>query len=199
MAALMGHRNTFPLSSPSSHHWTFFLGAAFTVFSQVLCFNLDTTHTLHKLGDRGTFFGFSVALHQQLVPESQSWWVDCKAQSLSCVTWGFVVLYLHLPSPQYRGIQLCSVRVSVLHQYLIWPTSSEFSPSSELDENEWIRLDLISLCLFRKWFSWGRFSHKQRRCHGGSLQCAGLFVCGYFFYVHSSIIPLPAAVFMRQK
>uniref|UniRef100_A0A672IAX2 Integrin alpha-2 domain-containing protein n=1 Tax=Salarias fasciatus TaxID=181472 RepID=A0A672IAX2_SALFA len=36
-------------------------------------FNLDTTHTLHKLGDRGTFFGFSLALHQQLTPESQSW------------------------------------------------------------------------------------------------------------------------------
>uniref|UniRef100_A0A8C5DSH4 Integrin alpha-2 domain-containing protein n=1 Tax=Gouania willdenowi TaxID=441366 RepID=A0A8C5DSH4_GOUWI len=32
-------------------------------------FNLDTTHTLHKLGDRGTFFGFSLALHQQLTPE----------------------------------------------------------------------------------------------------------------------------------
>uniref|UniRef100_A0A3B3VJV1 Integrin subunit alpha 7 n=1 Tax=Poecilia latipinna TaxID=48699 RepID=A0A3B3VJV1_9TELE len=39
----------------------------------VYCFNLDTTHTLHKLGDRGTFFGFSVALHQQLNPKPQSW------------------------------------------------------------------------------------------------------------------------------
>uniref|UniRef100_A0A4W6DVX9 Integrin subunit alpha 7 n=1 Tax=Lates calcarifer TaxID=8187 RepID=A0A4W6DVX9_LATCA len=36
-------------------------------------FNLDTTHTLHKFGDRGTFFGFSLALHQQLSPEPQSW------------------------------------------------------------------------------------------------------------------------------
>uniref|UniRef100_A0A7N6C3B0 Integrin subunit alpha 7 n=1 Tax=Anabas testudineus TaxID=64144 RepID=A0A7N6C3B0_ANATE len=41
--------------------------------SQVWAFNLDTTHTLHKLGDRGTFFGFSLALHQQLTPEPQSW------------------------------------------------------------------------------------------------------------------------------
>uniref|UniRef100_A0A7N6F602 Integrin subunit alpha 7 n=1 Tax=Anabas testudineus TaxID=64144 RepID=A0A7N6F602_ANATE len=40
---------------------------------QVWAFNLDTTHTLHKLGDRGTFFGFSLALHQQLTPEPQSW------------------------------------------------------------------------------------------------------------------------------
>uniref|UniRef100_H3DBH0 Integrin subunit alpha 7 n=1 Tax=Tetraodon nigroviridis TaxID=99883 RepID=H3DBH0_TETNG len=36
-------------------------------------FNLDATHTLHKLGDGGTFFGFSVALHQQISPEPQSW------------------------------------------------------------------------------------------------------------------------------
>ncbi|KAM4613739.1 integrin alpha-7 [Polymixia lowei] len=36
-------------------------------------FNLDTTHTLHKLGDHGSFFGFSLALHQQLTPEPQSW------------------------------------------------------------------------------------------------------------------------------
>ncbi|XP_017264296.1 integrin alpha-7 isoform X1 [Kryptolebias marmoratus] len=73
MAALMGHRHTFPLSSCSSHLWTFLIGALFALCSQVFCFNLDTTHTLHKLGDHGTFFGFSVALHQQLNPESQSW------------------------------------------------------------------------------------------------------------------------------
>uniref|UniRef100_A0A669CAX3 Integrin subunit alpha 7 n=1 Tax=Oreochromis niloticus TaxID=8128 RepID=A0A669CAX3_ORENI len=36
-------------------------------------FNLDTTHTLHKLGDPGTFFGFSLALHQQRNPDPQSW------------------------------------------------------------------------------------------------------------------------------
>uniref|UniRef100_A0AAQ5Y7D7 Integrin alpha-2 domain-containing protein n=1 Tax=Amphiprion ocellaris TaxID=80972 RepID=A0AAQ5Y7D7_AMPOC len=36
-------------------------------------FNLDTTHTLHKLGDQGTFFGFSLALHQHLTPDPQSW------------------------------------------------------------------------------------------------------------------------------
>uniref|UniRef100_A0A8C8A2K2 Integrin subunit alpha 7 n=1 Tax=Oryzias sinensis TaxID=183150 RepID=A0A8C8A2K2_9TELE len=49
------------------------LDCSLALFSQVWCFNLDTTHTLHKLGDRGTFFGFSVALHQQLTPEPQSW------------------------------------------------------------------------------------------------------------------------------
>ncbi|XP_041837357.1 integrin alpha-7 isoform X2 [Melanotaenia boesemani] len=73
MAALMGHGNTVSLSSSSSHHWTIFLWGLLTLLIQVQCFNLDTTHTLHKLGDRGTFFGFSLALHQQLTPEPQSW------------------------------------------------------------------------------------------------------------------------------
>ncbi|KAJ8378289.1 hypothetical protein AAFF_G00244240 [Aldrovandia affinis] len=36
-------------------------------------FNLDTTGTLTKEGEEGSFFGFSVALHQQLTPEPQSW------------------------------------------------------------------------------------------------------------------------------
>uniref|UniRef100_A0A3Q3MDN6 Integrin, alpha 7 n=1 Tax=Mastacembelus armatus TaxID=205130 RepID=A0A3Q3MDN6_9TELE len=73
-----GHRgrhpwNTVSLSSCSSHHWTPLLWVLLTLLSQVWGFNLDTTHTLHKLGDPGTFFGFSVALHQQLTPEPHSW------------------------------------------------------------------------------------------------------------------------------
>ncbi|XP_069547008.1 integrin alpha-7 isoform X2 [Brachyistius frenatus] len=73
MAALAGHGDIVSPSSPSSHRWTTLIWALLTLLSQVWCFNLDTTHTLHKLGDRGTFFGFSLALHQQLTPEPQSW------------------------------------------------------------------------------------------------------------------------------
>uniref|UniRef100_A0A3Q3FP23 Integrin subunit alpha 7 n=1 Tax=Labrus bergylta TaxID=56723 RepID=A0A3Q3FP23_9LABR len=69
----MGHGNAVFLSSCSSHPWTTLLWAVLTLFSHVWGFNLDTTHTLHKLGDQGTFFGFSLALHQQLTPEPQSW------------------------------------------------------------------------------------------------------------------------------
>ncbi|XP_070967969.1 integrin alpha-7-like [Oncorhynchus clarkii lewisi] len=36
-------------------------------------FNLDTSMTLIKDGEKGSFFGFSVALHQQLTPEPHSW------------------------------------------------------------------------------------------------------------------------------
>nr|XP_020451271.1 integrin alpha-7 isoform X2 [Monopterus albus] len=73
MAARVGHGNTVSLSSCSSHHWTTLLWVLLTLLIQVWGFNLDTTHTLHKLGDRGTFFGFSLALHQQRTPEPQSW------------------------------------------------------------------------------------------------------------------------------
>uniref|UniRef100_A0A7N6BFZ2 Integrin alpha-2 domain-containing protein n=1 Tax=Anabas testudineus TaxID=64144 RepID=A0A7N6BFZ2_ANATE len=73
MAALMGHGNTVSHSPCSPHCWTTLLWVLLTLLGQVWAFNLDTTHTLHKLGDRGTFFGFSLALHQQLTPEPQSW------------------------------------------------------------------------------------------------------------------------------
>ncbi|XP_067170077.1 integrin alpha-7 [Apteryx mantelli] len=36
-------------------------------------FNLDVTNTLLKDGDKGSLFGFSVALHRQLRPEPASW------------------------------------------------------------------------------------------------------------------------------
>eukprot|EP00063_Salmo_salar_P014651 XP_013989486.1 PREDICTED: integrin alpha-7-like isoform X1 [Salmo salar] len=36
-------------------------------------FNLDTSMTLIKEGEKGSFFGFSIALHQQLTPEPHSW------------------------------------------------------------------------------------------------------------------------------
>lgn len=60
-------------SSSCSSCWTCFLWALLCLCGQARGFNLDTTHTLHKLGDNGTFFGFSLALHQQLTPEPQSW------------------------------------------------------------------------------------------------------------------------------
>uniref|UniRef100_G3NV77 Integrin subunit alpha 7 n=1 Tax=Gasterosteus aculeatus aculeatus TaxID=481459 RepID=G3NV77_GASAC len=73
MAAAVGHGDAVYLSSGSSHLWTSLLWALLTLSSPAWGFNLDTTHTLHKFGDHGTFFGFSLALHQQLTPEPQSW------------------------------------------------------------------------------------------------------------------------------
>uniref|UniRef100_A0A8D3CF49 Integrin alpha-2 domain-containing protein n=1 Tax=Scophthalmus maximus TaxID=52904 RepID=A0A8D3CF49_SCOMX len=73
MAAPVGRGAIGPLSSCPSRCWTTLLWVLLTLLSQARGFNLDTTHTLHKLGDHGTFFGFSLALHQQLTPEPQSW------------------------------------------------------------------------------------------------------------------------------
>ncbi|XP_069762797.1 integrin alpha-7-like isoform X2 [Narcine bancroftii] len=36
-------------------------------------FNLETTNTIAKEGERGSLFGFSVALHKQVSPDAQSW------------------------------------------------------------------------------------------------------------------------------
>ncbi|XP_058487553.1 integrin alpha-7 isoform X2 [Solea solea] len=69
MAVPVGHGNMASLSSA----WTTLFWVLLTLSNQVWGFNLDTTHTLHKLGDHGTFFGFSLALHQQITPEPQSW------------------------------------------------------------------------------------------------------------------------------
>ncbi|XP_008318825.1 integrin alpha-7 isoform X2 [Cynoglossus semilaevis] len=72
MAAPVGHWDAASVSSCSSRAGTF-LWLLLALASRAWSFNLDTTHTLHKFGDRGTFFGFSLALHQQLTPEPQSW------------------------------------------------------------------------------------------------------------------------------
>lgn len=95
MAASLGHAEAPCHSSHSSHGWTFFLWALWTLSSQAWGFNLDTTHTLHKLGDGGTFFGFSLALHQQISPEPQSWWVTAARPSCLWHNISFKHLLLH--------------------------------------------------------------------------------------------------------
>ncbi|XP_068123754.1 integrin alpha-7 isoform X1 [Hyperolius riggenbachi] len=56
--------------------WATLLSLAWLSFlsrDRVSGFNLDVTHTLTKDGDKGSLFGFSVALHRQLKPEPISW------------------------------------------------------------------------------------------------------------------------------
>ncbi|CAL8338980.1 unnamed protein product [Lota lota] len=75
MAATVGHRGKMSKIVTCFAHWCLTLCAMLTCFGggAVWGFNLETAHTLHKLGDRGTFFGFSLALHEQLTPMPQSW------------------------------------------------------------------------------------------------------------------------------
>uniref|UniRef100_A0AAR2JJI3 Integrin alpha-2 domain-containing protein n=1 Tax=Pygocentrus nattereri TaxID=42514 RepID=A0AAR2JJI3_PYGNA len=50
--------------------WAGLTGLLLVIFSvPISAFNLDTTDTLNKEGELGSFFGFSLALHQQLSPQ----------------------------------------------------------------------------------------------------------------------------------
>ncbi|XP_066225798.1 integrin alpha-7 isoform X2 [Saccopteryx leptura] len=49
----------------------------------VLAFNLDVMGALRKEGEPGSLFGFSVALHRQLQPRSQSWLLVGAPQALA--------------------------------------------------------------------------------------------------------------------
>uniref|UniRef100_A0AAR2K073 Integrin alpha-2 domain-containing protein n=1 Tax=Pygocentrus nattereri TaxID=42514 RepID=A0AAR2K073_PYGNA len=54
--------------------WAGLTGLLLVIFSvPISAFNLDTTDTLNKEGELGSFFGFSLALHQQLSPQPKSW------------------------------------------------------------------------------------------------------------------------------
>lgn len=37
----------------------------------VLAFNLDTSHVIRKVGESGSLFGFSLAMHRQLNPDKR--------------------------------------------------------------------------------------------------------------------------------
>ncbi|KAL6464686.1 hypothetical protein MHYP_G00270030 [Metynnis hypsauchen] len=54
--------------------WAGLTSLLLVIFSvPISAFNLDTTDTLNKEGELGSFFGFSLALHQQLSPQPKSW------------------------------------------------------------------------------------------------------------------------------
>ncbi|XP_060109433.1 integrin alpha-7 isoform X2 [Heteronotia binoei] len=54
-----------------SFGWLFCLLSLY--LPQSSAFNLDVSETILKYGENGSFFGFSVALHQQLSPQPVSW------------------------------------------------------------------------------------------------------------------------------
>uniref|UniRef100_H2TAK4 Integrin subunit alpha 7 n=1 Tax=Takifugu rubripes TaxID=31033 RepID=H2TAK4_TAKRU len=124
------------------------LPLVFTRLVQAWGFNLDTTHTLHKLGDGGTFFGFSLALHQQISPEPQSWilvgapqamteskhnqWlgVTVKSQGIG----GKVVTCAHLYELRQRVSQPSETRDPIGRCYVL---SDDLTERDDLDGGEW--------------------------------------------------------------
>ncbi|KAM4701627.1 integrin alpha-7 isoform 2-T2 [Discoglossus pictus] len=53
--------------------WGALLCLSLLAVRRINAFNLDITHTLQKDEEKGSLFGFSVALHRQLKPEPKSW------------------------------------------------------------------------------------------------------------------------------
>ncbi|XP_015199723.2 integrin alpha-7 isoform X2 [Lepisosteus oculatus] len=111
-----------------------FFGVLLTCPRQGSVFNLDTTETLTKEGEAGSFFGLSVALHQQLRPEPRSW--------------------ILVGAPQARGFQpQHDVRTGALYQCPI--TAEEWdcvrvdidkgvSPDHESKANQWLGVTVKS-------------------------------------------------------
>ncbi|XP_023651158.1 integrin alpha-7 isoform X1 [Paramormyrops kingsleyae] len=73
MSARRTLRRTASPSPGSLAGWLLPLAALLLSQPPASAFNLDTTHTLTKEGEEGSFFGFSLALHRQISPEPHSW------------------------------------------------------------------------------------------------------------------------------
>uniref|UniRef100_A0A9J8A6A1 Integrin alpha-2 domain-containing protein n=1 Tax=Cyprinus carpio carpio TaxID=630221 RepID=A0A9J8A6A1_CYPCA len=100
--------------------------------SWISAFNLDTTTVLIKEGEEGSFFGFSLALHQQLTPEPHSW--------------------ILVGAPQARGIgALWSSRPGALYRCPVTPEKCErvdidghVSLDRESKDNQWLGVTVKS-------------------------------------------------------
>ncbi|XP_073681651.1 integrin alpha-7 [Garra rufa] len=103
-----------------------------TLCSQISAFNLDTTTILIKEGEEGSFFGFSLALHQQLTPEPHSW--------------------ILVGAPQARGVgALRSTRPGALYRCPVTPEKCErvdidghVSLAQESKDNQWLGVTVKS-------------------------------------------------------
>uniref|UniRef100_A0A672LNG0 Integrin subunit alpha 7 n=1 Tax=Sinocyclocheilus grahami TaxID=75366 RepID=A0A672LNG0_SINGR len=90
-------------------------------------FNLDTTTILIKEGEEGSFFGFSLALHQQLTPEPHSW--------------------ILVGAPQSRGTgTLWSSRPGALYRCPVTPEKCERVDidGHESKDNQWLGVTVKS-------------------------------------------------------
>ncbi|XP_046731047.1 integrin alpha-7 isoform X2 [Silurus meridionalis] len=106
----------------------------FLMCSCVCGFNLETTDTLSKEGEEGSFFGFSLALHKQTSPHHQSW--------------------ILVGAPQARGLgHLRHIHTGALYRCPI--TAEEFdcervdidgdvSVDRESKENQWLGVTVKS-------------------------------------------------------
>ncbi|XP_066564388.1 integrin alpha-7 isoform X2 [Amia ocellicauda] len=109
-----------------------FLGALLA--GQGWGFNLDTTETLTKEGEANSFFGFSVALHQQLTPEPKSWILVGAPQARGIVTDGASRTGALFKCPITAEEWDCE-RVNI---------DNEVSANRESKENQWLGVTVKS-------------------------------------------------------
>ncbi|XP_067287260.1 integrin alpha-7 isoform X3 [Pseudorasbora parva] len=114
--------------------------------SRISAFNLDTTTILIKEGEEGSFFGFSLALHQQLTPEPHSW--------------------ILVGAPQARGVgPLQMSRPGALYRC---PVTSEKCERVDIDGN-------VSLDQESKDNQWLGVTVKSQGIGGKVVTCAHLY------------------------
>ncbi|KAK7128255.1 hypothetical protein R3I93_020759 [Phoxinus phoxinus] len=114
--------------------------------SRVCAFNLDTSSALIKQGEQGSFFGFSLALHQQITPEPHSW--------------------ILVGAPQARGVgALQTSRPGALYRC---PVTSEKCERVDIDGN-------VSLEQESKDNQWLGVTVKSQGIGGKVVTCAHLY------------------------
>ncbi|KAK7119944.1 hypothetical protein R3I94_021690 [Phoxinus phoxinus] len=114
--------------------------------SRVCAFNLDTSSALLKQGEQGSFFGFSLALHQQITPEPHSW--------------------ILVGAPQARGVgALQTSRPGALYRC---PVTSEKCERVDIDGN-------VSLEQESKDNQWLGVTVKSQGIGGKVVTCAHLY------------------------
>ncbi|XP_051957911.1 integrin alpha-7 isoform X1 [Xyrauchen texanus] len=116
------------------------------LFCQISAFNLDTTTLLIKEGEQGSFFGFSLALHQQLTPEPHNW--------------------ILVGAPQARGVgSLRSSRPGALYRC---PVTTEKCERVDIDGN-------VSVERESKHNQWLGVTVKSQGIGGKVVTCAHLY------------------------
>ncbi|XP_029450544.1 integrin alpha-7 isoform X2 [Rhinatrema bivittatum] len=97
-------------------------------------FNLDVTDTLLKDGEKGSLFGFSVALHRQLRPDPFSWILVGAPQALALADQG---------ANRTGGLFACPLN-SEIHNCHRLPIDEGVDDRKESKENQWLGVTVKS-------------------------------------------------------
>ncbi|KAJ7317939.1 hypothetical protein JRQ81_004101, partial [Phrynocephalus forsythii] len=118
---------------PGARHLGLFLCLSLSLLGSS-AFNLDVTETILKYGENGSFFGFSVALHQQLRPQPVSWLLVGAPQAAA------------LPDQQARrtgGLYACPVTHETNDCKRV-PIDEGVDLKKESKENQWLGVTIKS-------------------------------------------------------